>query len=307
MDHVTAIVERERGSAPDDVVCLGEGGIKESYVVTLEDERFVLQLDAPEEAGSLRRCLGCYRLLRETPVPVPQVVASGEQAGRTYGLVEHLPGESAELDVSPERAQEAGDQLARIHEARAFEHVGELRFGENAVTVEPFEASHAGRLSHEVVEWAESLRDAGLGAAVDDVERLLTERASRLPEPDEYVLCHGDFSPDNVLFRGTPVTGVVDFDVAFAGPAALDLSRAANAFWLHEPGADWDPRERLYAGYRERRGVPSNFDRWEPLYRIAALTRGVAGLAEHRGLSSEEVSFYTEAAEAAVDRAETRQ
>jgi len=307
MDHMTAIVERELGAAPDEVAQLDGGAIKESYVVTLGEERYVLQLDDPEEAGSLRRCLGCYRLLRETSVPVPQLVASGEQAGRTYGLVERLPGESAELDVSPERTMEAGDQLARIHESRTFEHAGELQVDGNAVTVEPFEGSHAERLNCKVGEWAASLRDAGLGAVVDDVERLLTERVSRLPEPENYVLCHGDFSPDNVLFEGSSVTGVVDFDVASAGPAAPDLSRAANAFWLHEPGADWDPRERLYAGYRDRRESPSGFDRWEPLYRVAAVARGVAGLEEHRGLSSEEISFYAEAAEAAVDRARTRQ
>jgi aminoglycoside phosphotransferase len=44
-----------------------------------------------------------------------------------------------------------------------------------------------------------------------------------------HVLTHGDFHPDNLLFGADDaITGVVDFDIAGVGPAALDLRHIAS-------------------------------------------------------------------------------
>jgi len=48
-------------------------------------------------------------------------------------------------------------------------------------------------------------------------------------EPAE-VICHNDFCPYNLLFEGTELTGVIDFDLASPGPRAWDLGQTAYRF-----------------------------------------------------------------------------
>lgn len=48
-------------------------------------------------------------------------------------------------------------------------------------------------------------------------------------EPAE-VVCHNDFCPYNLLFEGTELTGVIDFDLASPGPRVHDLGTTAYRF-----------------------------------------------------------------------------
>jgi Ser/Thr protein kinase RdoA (MazF antagonist) len=48
-------------------------------------------------------------------------------------------------------------------------------------------------------------------------------------EPAE-VICHNDFAPYNLMFEGSELTGVIDFDVASPGPRVLDMGYAAYRF-----------------------------------------------------------------------------
>ncbi len=44
------------------------------------------------------------------------------------------------------------------------------------------------------------------------------------------MICHNDFCPYNLVFEGTELTGVIDFDLASPGPRAWDMGTTAYRF-----------------------------------------------------------------------------
>jgi hypothetical protein len=68
-------------------------------------------------------------------------------------------------------------------------------------------------------------------------------------EPVE-VICHNDFAPYNLMFDGSELTGVIDFDLASPGPRVRDMAYAAYRF---VPLTDPVNPDAPYAGMEEQR------------------------------------------------------
>jgi hypothetical protein len=64
------------------------------------------------------------------------------------------------------------------------------------------------------------------------------------------VVCHGDFAPYNLVFDGTRVAAVIDFDTAHPGPRLRDIAYAAYRF---APLAD--PRNEVSFGSVEQQAA----------------------------------------------------
>ena len=98
-------------------------------------------------------------------------------------------------------------------------------------------------------------------------------REHRPPEPEQRVICHGDFHPLNILMKGGAVTGVVDWamttvaDPAFdVGNTRLLLEMAPLEFplaveWIASVARPLLAR-RYYDAYRRHRGVDPNAVRY---------------------------------------------
>jgi aminoglycoside phosphotransferase (APT) family kinase protein len=143
-------------------------------------------------------------------VPLPKPL--GYSPRLRLGLTEALPGQplagSTLLDGSaPQALSSAGRTLAVLHGTRraaartrtSARLVGELQ-GELEVvrSVWPHVAAEVGAL----------------------IEVAAPAEGGSMP-----VLCHGDFTPSQVLFAGDEVTGIVDLDTVGWGEAAMDLGR----------------------------------------------------------------------------------
>lgn len=309
-DEIASIAERELGETPVRVTPIEEGLLHETYELECEGGEYVLQFSSgvdEDRVDSLRRGLNWYVTLQDSEIPVPGVVTEEprEFDGREYVLVERLPGKTGERDVSPERVRNAGRYLARIHDARSFEKAGWIRFDGREPSVREFPEGGPGqRIRRTVEESASALQDGGLEAAGRAVGRLFGQSGGDLPEDFQPVLCHDDYSPDNVLFQDDEVTGILDFDRTCAGHAQRDLTKAANCFWMHDPCADWNVRATLYEGYQDVNALDRSFERNEPLYRVETLAGTVAGMLALDELSEYEKGFYAERIVEAVERAE---
>ncbi|WP_248908181.1 phosphotransferase enzyme family protein [Halocatena marina] len=309
MDRTIEHIAQQELGGPSVEIGRPPEGLHETYTLTYDDTGYIVQFlgDRDEHDDSLARGLSCYRLLADSGVPVPTPVTETvhELDGRRYTVVERLTGTTGKLDISPQRVHNAGQRLAQIHNSLDFDQPGTLSFDGLDSVVEPFcEGDWCDRIERQMRAKITILLDAGLTPARDAIAQRLDGILSVIPATFTPVLCHGDFSPDNVLFRGENVVGVLDFDRSYVGHALWDLTVSATAFWMHDPGGKWTVRDDFYDGYCSRRSITDRFERIEPLYRVATLARGVAGLINSRGLSEYEREFYTDAIIEAADRAE---
>lgn len=308
-DDIVSLVERELRETPVDTERITDGSIHETYAVVCPSGKYILQCSKPDEnqGARLRQGLYWYRALQDSDIPVPELVTETVQTDgdRHYTLVEHLPGSSGELDISPERVGNAAPFLARIHGHRQFDTPGQFRIDEHGPVVEEFDAGSLAewreRRLDQTLSW---LADAGMTRAVAAVERVRPRLERERPDEFQAVLCHNDYTPDNVIFEGDTVTGIVDFDLAFAGHRQHDIVQAANSFWMHDPCVEWDVRATFYEGYRHAGEIDPSFERNEPLYRVETLAWTVGALWSLDGLSEYEQAFYTERIVETVERLE---
>lgn len=305
--QIDLIVTRELG---DTAVVTGRfeaGLMHDTYEVRFEEDDYILQLsDADEERkAGLELGLNCYLMLQDTEIPVPQVVTENVRAidGRTYTLVERLSGTSGWRDISPERVLNAGKYLAKIHQLRSFERAGWLQFDGHGLSVKAFQEGSLDRWRHRKVQNnAKHLRSGGLENVGREVERLFNRENVKSGESFQVVLSHNDYSPDNLLFQNDTVTGIIDFDHAFAGDRYRDIVKAANGFWMHDPCVDWDVRATFYEGYRNVTGLDSSFEAIEPYNRVETLAVTVGGMLDMNEFSDYEKSFYSERLLEAIER-----
>jgi homoserine kinase type II len=188
------------------------------YILTIFEKR-VAERDLPFFMRVMERLA-----LRGFEAPKPIATRGGDYLTRVKGkpaaIVSFLDGvwpRKTEL----RHCEAVGDALARMHLAlEGFE--GERA---NALSVRGWEALLDLRLAQ-----AEALRP-GLGGLVsDDMQATRAAWPKDLPRG----VIHADLFPDNALFEGDKLTGVIDFYFACTDFLAYDLAVCLNAWCFGE-------------------------------------------------------------------------
>jgi hypothetical protein len=105
--------------------------------------------------------------------------------------------------------------------------------------------------------------------------------------PSEYVICHNDISPRNIVFRGGQPVTMIDWDLAYPAPRVWDV---AHAVWQFVPTlADRDYRAEEWSG------IPS---REERLHRLRQLVDGY-------GLTTAQRTGFADVLARRIDRTST--
>jgi len=185
-----------------------------------------------------------------SPVTTPAgdaVVAIGGRHVRVYAWADLGP--AIEPPARPEVAAEAGRLLGLLH-ALALPAAGPL---DPWYTTPPTAGAWdrlAGRASTAGVAWAGGL--AGARALIDELAALIVPSPRRSP-----VVCHRDYSPDNVLPSGTAgdrmALIVLDWENAGAGYPERELGSAVLA-WAAGRRFDAMAARHLLAGYTASAG-----------------------------------------------------
>lgn len=208
------------------------------YILTLFERR-VAETDLPFFIGVMAR-------LAERGFPAPQPVSNkaGAQLTRVKGkpaaIVSFLDGVWPRAP-SARHCAAIGEALARMHVALdgfAMERA-------NALGPDGWEALIAPRLA-----LAEELR-SGLG---DAVARDVAQVSARWPRDLPRGVIHADLFPDNALFVGERLAGVIDFYFACTDFLAYDLAVCLNA-WCFERERDYNftKGQAMIAAYQKVR------------------------------------------------------
>ena len=165
-------------------------------------------------------------------VPIPRILAQGTKEGQHFLLREVIPGITLRQALS-ENANpkplflQAGETLAQFH-SFSFAAKGlfnpDLSIDEN---VDLFnQAEYEGFLT--VLQAKKQL-------SAKEYNVLRDIRVNDYYDISENVLCHCDYSPDNILVQNCRIVGVLDFEYSCSAPfmddlAAFDLFASLNGY-----------------------------------------------------------------------------
>jgi aminoglycoside phosphotransferase (APT) family kinase protein len=194
--------------------------------VTVGEEELVVRrpgvgafLPSANDVGREYRYLAA---LRGTDVPVPEVLAFCDDTDvigapfyvmrRLHGLVPHDPTVLAHL-TEPE-AQVAGEDLVRVLRAIHAVDIDAVGLGGAA--------KRTGYLERQVARWTDQWHRSK--DEDDPVIDALSERlAAAVPASGAVTIVHGDYRLGNVMFDGSRIIGVLDWEMATLGDPLADL------------------------------------------------------------------------------------
>lgn len=212
-----------------------------AYILTIFEKR-VAEADLPFFIGVMER-------LAARGFQAPQPIAT-----RDGGYLTHIKGKPAAIvsfldGVWPRRIElwhcaAVGEALARMHVALdGFEMERP-----NALSVAGWEKLITPRMPE-----VEKLRP-GLAALVsNDMARVRSAWRHDLPRG----VIHADLFPDNALFAGGELTGVIDFYFACTDALAYDLAVCLNAWCFAGPRYDIERGRAMIGAYRRVRQLSS--------------------------------------------------
>jgi len=232
---------------------IAEGVENSNYLVETTQNRFILTLYEKRVAeGDLPYFLALKTHLADRGLAVPRPIRDREGRalqtlrGRPACLIEFLPGISL-TEPTPAHCRSAGDALGRMHVAlRDFDLVRE-----NALNLAGWQ-----RLAEACGARADAVAP-GLASVIAE-ELAFLERNWPVDLPHSTI--HADLFPDNVLVRGSKVTGLIDFYFACTDIRAYDLAVMHTSWAFSADGAEHfaERAAALDAGYAVSHGLSAD-------------------------------------------------
>jgi homoserine kinase type II len=226
------------------------------FILTLYEKR-VRAVDLPFFL-TLMEHLSARGLVCPQPVKDKQAMLLGTLAGRPAAIVTFLEGVSTRVP-SVAHCAAVGAALASLHRAGA--DFSRERSNDLSIAAWP-------SLFQQTKDRADSV-EPGLAVFLSDE---LSALANIWPDKLPRGIIHGDLFPDNVLFLGDKVSGLIDFYFACTDFLAYDLAVCLNA-WCFEPDFSFNftKGKALIDAYQGARALTP-----EEAAALPALARGAA-------------------------------
>jgi homoserine kinase type II len=223
---------------------IAEGVENSNYLLETTKARFILTLyEKRVNAADLPYFLGLMNHFAQSGLPVPRAVtnlhgdALQNLCGRNACMIDFLSGVSVS-DPTALQAHAVGVALAQLRQSSDTFNMARI----NSMSLPAWQ-----QMATACAPYADDVQP-GLRALIDTS---LAELAADWPTnlPTSHI--HADLFPDNVLFLGNRVSGIIDFYFACRDIAAYDLAVCLNAWGFDADGktAKAEPMQALQRGY----------------------------------------------------------
>lgn len=250
---------------------IAEGIENTNFLLETAGGRFILTLFERRTSGEdlpFYRDLMTHLAGKGLPCPEPVLPrdagAGTELAGKPALIVSFLRG-VPNLDPTEEEAGTLGHMLAGLHQAAGdFSQSRGNNMGPAAWR----------EIADKIAAGAPDVAPDLLGLIATELDFLERHwpraQPARLPEG----IIHGDFFPENVLWEGDAISGVIDFYFACSEALAYDLAITLNA-WCFDPEGQFNAGRAgaIIAGYEAVRPLTREEKAAMPLFLRGAALR----------------------------------
>ncbi|MBJ7600790.1 phosphotransferase family protein [Candidatus Nephthysia bennettiae] len=236
-ERIRADLEAALGRAVESVAPIPTGHSGFTYWVDLEGKRAVMRLPPPGAriAGpaDIPRQARLMDALHRAGLPVPALLAASDQPvvdGRPFYLVEAVQGMRIEQVIGsvPDR-EIARSAVAVLKQMQAI-----------PVAETGIEDEHAMGLKQEVERWA-WLMDRAPAELTTEAPALAECLLTALPQERPPVMVHADYHYGNMLFEGSKIVALLDWEISKLGQPLLDLACLAVVARASRSGSDEVP------------------------------------------------------------------
>lgn len=221
----------------------------EVYKVTFQGRQAVCKIGTGPTATAAREAGVLEHVGSQTDLPVPRVLAVGED----YFIASWLDEIPETQEGSRTWARIAGQTMGRLHAQTSFEETGIPRSDTDGLQVTFHETWE------KTVQSILRTRRDHLLAAGYDVDAELADTAlttfqewSSFREEVDSVLCHGNILPDHVRVENETATALIDFEHALIGPPLYDYHRTRLPVFADDPALE----SAFKRGYESERSIP---------------------------------------------------
>lgn len=202
---------------------IAEGVSNSNYFLQTDLSRYILTLyEMRANTKDLPYFLDVMHHLSEAGLPCPlpvedkKGIALQKLAGKDACIISFLDGVSVS-HPTPDQCASVGQVMAKMH--MSAESFNETRVNDMAL-------SGWQDMAASVRDKADTIMD-GLSQLIDDE---ITYLQAHWPKNLPSGLIHADLFPDNVLFTGDKLTGIIDFYFACTDMFAFDIAIGINAW-----------------------------------------------------------------------------
>lgn len=234
------------------------------YEVTVDGTRAICKLARGPEADPATEGRVIRHVGRESSLPVPRVLAVGED----HFVAEWLDGTPSDPSLDADRARALGVGLATLHEETGFDRTGRFRVENDSLTIDA-DPSWSETIRARLADGRPFLDGVGYADVAETAIAFVEEHGGLFADVGGPVLCHGNYLLDHVGVEDGEVAAVIDFEHALAAPAEWDYWRTAIPTFGHpDRSTDDATREAFREGYESVRSLPEGFDRRLEAYRV---------------------------------------
>lgn len=197
---------------------LTKGFANKLYHLKTTKGDYILKLAVRNNPYRVRYEMDLLNFIKNLPTPKLIKSRSGHYLKNLSGhktMIYHYLSGAQKINFSPAMLKQVGEFLGKLHQQTKNFHSPVKRLEFYNISPTKFRS---------MINTTKSVREQKIGQAIVYVEQNMPKYF--LPKSLPQGAMHIDLKPENTLFNGQRLTGVVDFDNSYNGPLLLDLAKA---------------------------------------------------------------------------------